>query len=66
MSLYFILLSYRRSFYNGDMDVAMLNKEREQNKALFCLQRKNAVEQKMVEKSEASPAQIYLNFSCKV
>lgn len=48
------------------MDVAMLNKEREQNKALFCLQRKNAVEQKMVEKSEASPTQIYLNFSCKV
>ncbi|MFT0694284.1 hypothetical protein ACDX34_09160 [Acinetobacter bereziniae] len=44
----------------------MLNKEREQNKVLFCLQRKNAVEQKMVEKSEASPTQIYLNFSCKM
>jgi hypothetical protein len=48
------------------MDVVMLNEGCEQNKALFCLQRKNAVEQKMVEKSEASPTQIYLNFSCKV
>jgi len=28
------------------MDVVMLNEGCEQNKALFCLQRKNAVEQK--------------------